>query len=132
MRHTNEDFEVTIWSDVDVPKFLESGYQLQMLPESLQCFPMKHHWTATLMYVKLMAMWCKIVATDHESEMYYSDMFFAQLFNAEAVECGLCDTLFSPVRFERFFGAELQSVWICRTRLCKSPLPDCGIFGELS
>jgi hypothetical protein len=104
MRHTNEDFEVTIWSDVDVPKFLESGYQLQILPESFQCFPMKHHWTATLMYVKLMAMWCKIIATDHESEMYYSDMFFAQLFNAEAVECGLCDTLFSPVRFESFLA----------------------------
>jgi hypothetical protein len=104
MRNTNEDFEVTIWSDVDVPKFLGSGYHLQMLPESFQCFPMKHHWTATLMYVKLMAMWCKIMATDHESEMYYSDMFFAQLFNAEAVECGLCDTLFSPVRFESFLA----------------------------
>ena len=104
MRHTNEDFEVTIWSDVDVPKFLGSGYQVRILPESFQCFPMNHHWTATLMYVKLMAMWCKIMATDHESEMYYSDMFFAQLFNAEAVECGLCDTLFSPVRFESFLA----------------------------
>ena len=27
---------------------------------------------------------------------------FAQHFNSEAVECGLCDTLFSPIRYDSF------------------------------
>ena len=42
-------------------------------------------------------------ATDLDN--FGSWFLIAQLFNAEAVECGLCGTFFSHVRFESFFGA---------------------------
>ena len=51
----------------------------------------------------------KISAFGPDRDLYTNkDWFlFAQHLNAEAVEFGLCDTLFSPIRFVKFFGAAL-------------------------
>ena len=59
-------------------------------------------------------------------------MLFAQLFNADAVECGLCNTIFSPVRFESFLAQISGSSDSADHSLFNVPAPVGGTSDELS
>ena len=50
----------------------------------------------------------KIRAFGPDSDLDYSGnwFLFARLFNVEAIQCGLCGTLFSPVKFESFWAQD--------------------------